>query len=251
MTRIIQTSRGNTPLTNTSIMTSSESYIPVDTSTATGNIVITLRDEDIQNEGGLLIIKDVGGNANQFNIIIVGESGQPIDGKAAVGIITPYGSITFKFRNGNVDIVDNSTEVLVRSIEKINITDVTVTQDIATWEDAVTLSWDGTNKQFRLQLATGVGGATAFYKGGFVINGSIYPISTQTGISINIPPGYIYLSNDGILDTTYNMVNNRGDGNNYFLIDYIWTGQRRTLRIYDGMIHNNAYSSYWDWAAYG
>jgi len=219
--------------TSVNYTTAGESYIGVLTFIATTNIIITISTTDITNAGGMLTVKDEENNANNRTITILGEAGQLINNQSAVGITSPGGSLIFYFDgSGKIFTINNVYESLSRSESKFNFNDLNITKDLVTFENALTVSWDGVNHQFQLKNID-LGTINAYYNGEFIINKSRYPISTGTP-PISVTPGGVYLSDDGTLNTTYNM-DLQGDGNGTFLINYILNTQKRRLLLQPGM----------------
>jgi len=87
-------------LSSDSTLNASQYLIGVDTSVVTGNIILTLPDASTLSNGQMYIIKDEGGEADIYNVIITCSSGQSIDGSPSVTIESPYAAINI-YCNGN------------------------------------------------------------------------------------------------------------------------------------------------------
>jgi len=82
-------------------LTAAQHLIGVDTSTATGNVTLTLPNASNLSNGQIFIIKDEGGMADTNNIILsCSVNGQVIDGEATIIIESPYSAINL-YSNGN------------------------------------------------------------------------------------------------------------------------------------------------------
>jgi hypothetical protein len=86
---------GSTVTSNYAV-SATDFIIPVNTSTASSNVVVTLPSVTSATRGRLIIIKDIGGATSQLNkaIVIQASGGNTIDGAASVTIDTEYFALT-------------------------------------------------------------------------------------------------------------------------------------------------------------
>lgn len=82
-------------------LTAAQHLIGVDTSLATGTITVLLPNASILSNGQVYVIKDEGGMADTYNIVVsCSESGQTIDGEDNLTIESPYSAINI-YTNGS------------------------------------------------------------------------------------------------------------------------------------------------------
>jgi len=75
--------------------------IGVDTSAATASITLTLPNASTLSDGQVFVIKDEGGMADTYNILVsCSINGQTVDGEQTVLIESPYSAINL-YSNGN------------------------------------------------------------------------------------------------------------------------------------------------------
>ena len=90
-----------TPTSANTTLTPAQHIIGVDTSTATGSITLALPNASTLSNGQIFIIKDEGGMADTYNIVLsCSISGQTIDGEGTIAIESPYSAINI-YSNGN------------------------------------------------------------------------------------------------------------------------------------------------------
>lgn len=90
-----------TPISASTTITPAQHIIGVDTSTITGSITLALPNASTLSNGQIFIIKDEGGMADTYNIILsCSISGQTIDGELTLAIESPYSAINI-YSNGN------------------------------------------------------------------------------------------------------------------------------------------------------
>jgi len=239
MSTFFSTGRGAVSIATSSYTAQGgHSYIGCRSATAASPITLTISADEIANAGGILMVKDEEYSANDYPINIFSESGD-INGGAlggSVNINSPGGAyIFYSDSSGDIWTVNNVYPNLTRSQNKISFNNINSDQDLITFESALTLSWDGTNHQFLLKNAdTGSYTISAYFEGNFIISKSQYPIATGSS-TLTVTAGGIYLSDDGTLNTSYNM-NDDGDGVGHFAVNYIFaTGEQRQLVFFPGM----------------
>ena len=81
-------------------ITAAQHIIGVDTSVVTGTVTLLLPDASTLSNGQMYIVKDEGGEAELYNIIISCSVGQTIDGTTSVTIESPYAAVNI-YCNGN------------------------------------------------------------------------------------------------------------------------------------------------------
>ena len=81
-------------------LTAAQHIIGVNTAVLTGNVTLSLPNASSLSNGQMYIIKDEGGEADTYNIIISCSSGQTIDGASTVTIESPYAAVNV-YCNGN------------------------------------------------------------------------------------------------------------------------------------------------------
>ena len=74
-------------------LTPAQHIIGVDSLNATGNITLQLPNASSLSNGQMYIIKDEGGGAETYNIIVSCSAGQTIDGSPSVVIESPYAAV--------------------------------------------------------------------------------------------------------------------------------------------------------------
>lgn len=89
-----------TSISNDISITAAQHIIGVDTSVVTGAVTLLLPDASTLSNGQMYIVKDEGGEAELYNIIISCSVGQTIDGTTSVTIESPYAAVNI-YCNGN------------------------------------------------------------------------------------------------------------------------------------------------------
>lgn len=90
-----------TPISANTTLTPAQHIVGVDTSTATGSITLALPNASTLSNGQIFIIKDEGGMADTYNIILsCSIAGQTIDGEGTIAIESPYSAVNL-YSNGN------------------------------------------------------------------------------------------------------------------------------------------------------
>ncbi len=74
-------------------LTPAQHIIGVDSLNATGNITLQLPNASSLSNGQMYIIKDEGGQAETYNIVVSCSAGQTIDGSPSVVIESPYAAV--------------------------------------------------------------------------------------------------------------------------------------------------------------
>jgi hypothetical protein len=74
-------------------LTPAQHIIGVNSLNATGNITLQLPNASSLSNGQMYIIKDEGGEAETYNIIVSCSAGQTIDGSPSVTIESPYAAV--------------------------------------------------------------------------------------------------------------------------------------------------------------
>jgi hypothetical protein len=89
-----------TAVTSNYNATVSDGIVVVDTSTASSNITVNLPTNDLE-DGYRIFVKDGGGDASTYNIIVDAGSGNDIDGEQSGSIDTDFGSVELIYIGSN------------------------------------------------------------------------------------------------------------------------------------------------------
>lgn len=81
-------------ISSSQTITSNNYYIGVDSFTPSGSVTVTLPDAATLEDGQVFVIKDEGGKADLYNVLIEGSGSQKIDNQNQVVLESPHASLT-------------------------------------------------------------------------------------------------------------------------------------------------------------